>query len=140
MRVVWLACFRSPSTEDFTMRFRALLIGMCLLIPGFAFSGIPGTYKVCGQNQGSTYKGTVVIERHGPIFTAVWTNEDGSIETGTGVRRGVFLSFVFKQEKDGTYGVQTYRIFEHSLQGPWVYHGASWKGYEKLKQIKSSAL
>jgi hypothetical protein len=101
-----------------------------------AFAGISGTYKVWGNEPSGTYTGTIVIKRQGTIYSAVWTNADGTLETGTGVRTGDILSFVFRKEEREGYGVQVYKISNHCLKGPWAWYGSSWKGIEKLTKIR----
>lgn len=119
------------------MKLKGFLFGVFFLVPVLAFAGISGTYKVSGKGQDGAYTGTIVIKRQGSIYNATWTNEDGSHEIGTGLRTGHILSFVFKQESSGQYGVQVYQILSNRcLKGPWAWHGANWKGIEKLTRIK----
>ena len=118
------------------MRLHTFVIGLFLLAPVFAFSGISGTYRVSGIQPGATYGGTVVIERYNTVYKATWTDDDGEIERGTGVRKGDTISFVFKKGNMEAYGVQMYKISKHYLQGPWAWYGETWNGFEKLRKIK----
>ena len=118
------------------MKVSIFLLVAFFLAPVFAFSEIAGKYRVYGSQPNWTYKSTVVIEKRGHVYTVSWTDDDGSTETGTGVRRGDYLSIVFKEGGEESYGVQVYKISNDHLQGgPWAWYGETWKGYERLRKI-----
>ena len=117
------------------MKMYVLFFIVFFFTPAIAFSEISGKYRVYGSQPGQTYKSVVVIKKVGHVYTANWADDDGSTETGTGVRRGDYLSFVFKESEGNFYGVQVYKISKDCLQGgPWAWYGDTWKGYEKLKK------
>lgn len=118
------------------MKLNAFLLGICFFAPVFAFPGISGKYRVYGNQPGGSYKSTLVIERSGSIYHATWTNEDKTTETGTGVRKGDTLSFVFQKNSTGAYGTQIYKISKDGIKGPWAWYGSTWTGVEKLRRIK----
>ncbi len=108
-----------------------------LLFPICMFAGISGTYKVKGKGPDNVeYTGTVVIQKQGPVYTATWTFPDDEPETATGVKRGDYIGFVFREGNTDSYGEQLYKIDGKILKGPWARYGTDGKGYEKIKKVK----
>lgn len=118
------------------MKCIKFLFALALCLPVFAFPSIVGKYRVYGTSSTDKYKGVIEIKKKHDVYTATWTYDDGSKETGTGVRKGEVLAIVFKEDLEPKYGVQTYKIEDNELSaGPWAWFGVTWKGYEKLKKI-----
>ncbi len=117
------------------MQFFAMLSMLVMLPLSFLFAGISGTYQVHGgdPSDGSTYTGTLVIEKVDEVYTASWMLSDGS-STGTGVRKGDNLAIVFvgvDANNNPLTGVQLYKIEENTLtSGPWTIYGSTTKGFE----------
>lgn len=118
------------------MKLHSFLLAIWFFTPVFAFSGISGKYRVYGSQPSGSYKSTLVIERDGSLYHATWTNEDGTTETGTGVRKGDALSFVFQKNSTGAYGTQMYKISKNEIKGPWAWYGSTWTSVERLRRIK----
>lgn len=122
------------------MNLRTIFFSLLFLFPIYISAGVTGTYKVSGFDPSTNhnYTATLVIEKDGAVFTAHWTFPDGSFDTGTGVKKGDALSFVFHEDPAGDFGVQQYEIDDDRLKGPWVRFGSTQKGFEKAKKIDSS--
>lgn len=115
---------------------RHLLAFLLVALPTYLCAHLTGTYEVSGFDPAvdQHYSGTVVIEKSNEhVFTAFWTFNDGSTNTGTGVKKHRSLSFVFNEPLTNTFGTQLYEIEdEHTLEGPWVRYEANERGFERL--------
>lgn len=115
------------------MSLRAFFVSLFFILPLYVSAHIAGTYDIHGFDPEAKqpYSGTLVIEHNGPTFTGHWRFEGSSeVDTGTGVRRGNCLSFVFKESNSDVCGTQLYKIEGPILTGPWVRFGADAKGVE----------
>lgn len=120
------------------MKIRNVLLNVFLVFPVYMFASITGTYEVSGfdPETNQKYGGSIVIDKEGSVYTARWTLDGGEIDTGTGVRKDDFLSFVFRENNSNSFGTQLYEIDGHTLKGPWVRFDAERKGFEKLNKIE----
>ena len=78
---------------------KLLSYSLFFLLPYIALNAdLVGTYNVQGfdPSVNQTYTGTVDITQNGETFTGYWTFNDGTHETGTGIRTGHDVSFVFQ--------------------------------------------
>lgn len=114
------------------------LLSLFLLLPVCIFCGIEGKYKASGTDpvNKQKYKASVVIRKNGGLYTVKWTYPDSTVDIGTAVKKGNFLSVVFREGESASYGVQTYEIQDGKLKGPWARYGDTKKGYEELKKKK----
>lgn len=127
------------------MSLRAILLSTLFVLPVTLFAGITGTYKVSGVSPATheKYKGTVVISQSGHVYNAIWTFSGGNTDTGTGVRKDNFISFVFVEGQPAVStlainsGVQIYEIEGKTLKGPWVRINGTRRGFEKITKIHS---
>lgn len=121
------------------MKLGNFLLGL-LLLPLYTFAGVSGTYEIKGFDPISgDYTGTLVIAKVADeIYSATWTFGENATATGTGVRQGGHLSFVFEEsflELPSSAGTQLYDIDSYKLHGPWIRFGATEKGSEVAKKI-----
>ncbi len=123
------------------MRIFSFLACSFLLPCALVMGGISGTYNVHGKNpDGSTYSGTLEIEKAGEIYTSHWALSDGS-SVGTGVKKGDCLAFDFvgvDNLGNPIVGVQLYKISHDELEGPWSINGTGFAGSERDVKIHSN--
>lgn len=115
------------------------LLFSTLVFPFYLLADITGLYHISGFDPVTkhNYSGSLTIEKEKAIYTAVWTFSDGSVDTGTGIKKGDHISFVY-QEPPGLFGVQQYEIDHDRLKGPWVLFDTTRRGFEKAKKVDSS--
>lgn len=124
------------------MRLLATLF-VLVMLPLSLFAGISGTYHVHGGNksEGTTYTGTLIVEKVGAVYNASWSLSDGS-STGTGVRKGNNLAINFigvDANNNPISGVQLYKIKGNTLtEGPWTIFGTTTKGFEVAKKERGN--
>lgn len=105
------------------MRYFAIALLSSVLSFAGAYAHVTGTYDVHGNNDANTapYTATLVVTESDDVYTATWTYSDNSQESGTGVRKGDDIAFVFVEVPDnGSNGVQLYEIHHDKLNGPWA--------------------
>lgn len=121
------------------MKVTNVLLPLFFLLPIMMFGGITGRYKESGYSPTfGHYTGTAVIKKVGLSYTATWTYSDGSIDVGTGVRQGNYLSFVYSSIDLATpllSATQIYKIKGDILEGYWIYQNSTQRGFDKLKKI-----
>jgi hypothetical protein len=102
---------------------------------------LDGDYKVRGYDpyEKKEYEGFAHLKNVGNgIYEAYWeVGEPMEIYTGTGIRDGNSLIFVFKIKYDhgGKVGIQNYTISNGKLTGYWIYHNKQARGKETLEKI-----
>ena len=118
------------------MKLRNALLSLLFILPVTMFASISGTYKVEGFDPStqSKYTGTVVIQKRGQTYSAIWTFPSGNEDIATGVRKGDHISFVFQEHPTNDFGVQQYEIDGDILKGPWARFGINQKGFEKIQK------
>lgn len=96
--------------------------------------GLDGRYEILeGRNpDGSSYGGTVDIERKGDVLSLRW-EVGGSTHHGVGLRHGPLLVAAWGP-KDALGGAVAYRVRERSLEGPWAANGGTHHGKETLRR------
>lgn len=122
---------------------KAVLQSLFILLPFISLNaGIAGSYSVAGFDPSvhQPYTGTLEIVQNGETYTGNWTFNDGTHETGTGIRKDDQLSFVFQGVEDptGDIGVQVYELRHDHDKGPWANLGSSVTGFESIKKIEQS--
>lgn len=102
---------------------------------------IAGNYNVVGTNpNGSPYRGTLEIIKHGDVFQFRWTA--GSQYDGVGIVNGSVIAVAFANGPDGKgCGVVDYQIAsDGGLSGKWGYWGRDEAGTEMAKRTSGSGL
>jgi hypothetical protein len=96
-----------------------------------AFAADPvGSYDVEGSNPGggSSYKGTVTVEKTGQTYRVIWV-VGGTRYVGTGIGDHDFLAVSYKSDKDTT-GLALYGSDGDGWKGIWTYAGGRQIGAE----------
>ena len=102
---------------------------------------IAGSYNVVGTNpNGSPYKGTLEVIKHGDVFQFRWTA--GSQYDGVGIANGRVIAVAFADGPNGKgCGVVDYQIAaDGALNGRWGYWGVDEAGTEMAKRTGGSGL
>jgi hypothetical protein len=102
---------------------------------------IAGSYDVTGTNEdGSAYKGTLEIIKHGAAYQFRWNA--GKTYDGVGVENGGVVAVAFTEGTDGkACGVVTYRVLaDGALDGKWGYWGVNEAGTETAMRTTGSGL
>lgn len=102
---------------------------------------ISGDYGVTGANEdGSPYKGTLKIIKHGDVYQFRW--DAGRQYDGVGVANGNVVAVAFTEGKDGQgCGVVSYQLLaDGTLDGKWGYWGRDEMGTEQATRTTGSDL
>jgi len=102
---------------------------------------IAGSYNVVGTNpNGSPYKGTLEVIKHGDVYQFRWTA--GGQYDGVGVTNGNVVAVAFANGPDGKgCGVVDYAIApDGTLAGRWGYWGVDESGTENATRTSGSGL
>jgi len=102
---------------------------------------IAGSYSIVGTNQdGSAYKGTLDVIKHGDVYQFRWNA--GKPYDGIGVQNGNAVAASFTGGSDGKgCGVVSYQILgDGALDGVWGYWGQDDSGTEKAVRTSGSGL
>lgn len=121
------------------MKTFSFILTSLFLYPLCLLAHVAGAYSISGfdPTTNQEYTGTLKIDKKGELFTGLWTFNDGTSNTGTGVRKGSSISFVFFDQATNHYGVQNFEIHDHEkkLKGPWTLFETDVKGFEKAESI-----
>ncbi|HZS64390.1 MAG TPA: hypothetical protein VFA53_07840 [Xanthobacteraceae bacterium] len=99
-----------------------------------AFAADPvGSYKVEGKNpgNGSTYSGTVKVEKTGGTFRVIWI-VGGTRYIGTGIGNKNFIAVSYRSGRDT--GLALYGEDGGNWEGVWTYAGGRQLGTETWKR------
>ncbi len=115
------------------------LIGLFLILAS-SLKAIEGNYDLTGYDpyDKKPYTGTIAITKDkNEVYQASWNiTEEGQkfTYTGTGLKRGGEVSFVFRNTSAGQdeLGLQIYKISDKTLEGPFVLLNKNLVGSEKL--------
>lgn len=96
-----------------------------------ASQSFTGNYTIqSGRNaNGTQYKGSVTISKHGDYDTLAWTITSGDDYSGVGIEMGGLLGVGWGKAKPG---VVVYKVNGGSLDGQWAMAGAPSLGTENL--------
>lgn len=106
-----------------------------------ASTEIAGSYDVTGANEdGSPYKGTLEIIKHGDAYQFRWNA--GKQYDGVGVENAGVVAVAFTEGTDGKgCGVVTYKVLaDGALDGKWGYWGVNEAGTEQAARTSGSGL
>ena len=113
---------------------RHLLVVAALLWSANAFAADPvGTYRIEGSNPGggSSYTGTVTVEKTGETYRVVWVVGD-SRYVGTGLGDKDFIAVSYRSGSET--GLALYGEDGGNWVGVWTYAGSSTMGKELWKR------
>ncbi len=99
-----------------------------------AFAADPvGSYDIEGSNPGggSSYRGTVTVERTGETYRVVWV-VGGTRYVGTGIGNREFLAVSYRSGSDT--GLAMYGSEGGNWKGIWTYAGGQRIGAEMWKR------
>jgi hypothetical protein len=105
-----------------------------LLSTVFALAADPvGRYSVEGRNPGggSSYRGTVVVERTGETFRVTW-DVGGQTFVGTGIGNDEGLAVAYRSGNQT--GIAIYGSKGDDWQGAWAYTGGRDVGVEAWRR------
>jgi len=100
---------------------------------------IAGEYTVTGTNEnGSLYKGTLSVIRHGDVYQFRWSA--GPQYDGIGIPNGGVIAVAFTQGANGKgCGVVSYQILaDGTLDGAWGYWGVNERGTERAERTSGA--
>ncbi len=109
--------------------------------PELSAADIAGDYTVTGTNEnGSPYKGTLAVIKHGEVFQFRWNA--GKEYDGIGVPNGRIVAVAFTGGSNGKgCGVVTYDLLaDGTLDGKWGYWGVNESGTETATHSGGSGL
>ena len=109
---------------------RHLLVVAALLLSATAFAADPvGTYRIEGSNPGggSSYTGTVTVEKTGETYRVVWVVGD-SRYVGTGLGDKDFIAVSYRSGSET--GLALYGEDGGNWVGIWTYAGSRTMGKE----------
>jgi len=106
-----------------------------------AHADIAGDYTVVGTNEnGSPYKGTLEVIKHGDVYQFRWSA--GKQYDGVGVPNGNVVAVAFTGGSSGKgCGVVSYQLLKDGiLDGVWAYWGVNEMGTERAERTSGSGL
>lgn len=111
------------------MRYLAIVAAFLFSTSTAFASDAVGTYRVEGSNPGggSTYRGTVTVERTGKTYRVIWVVA-GTRYIGTGIGDKDFLAVSYKSGNDA--GLALYGARGDDWGGVWTYSGGRDVGTE----------
>ena len=113
------------------MRLIAMILTFVSLAAGGAIADPVGSYNVEGTNpgSGSSYRGTVAVEKTGQTFSVTW-EIGGSRYVGTGIGDNNFLAVGYRS--GNTTGLALYGNDGKGIWvGIWAYGGGNEVGNER---------
>jgi hypothetical protein len=115
---------------------------LCLFASASLYA-LDGVYEGTGKDpyEKASYKVTATItkDKNG-VYQATWKESENNADStysGTGLKQGDTLSFIYQNSADPTdQGVQVYKIKGDKLDGQFVPIGKNLVGFEKLTRSK----
>ena len=111
--------------------FSVVLTAAALVWSAAAFAADPvGSYDIEGSNPGggSSYRGTVTVERTGETYRVIWV-VGGTRYVGTGIGNREFIAVSYRSGNDT--GLAMYGAEGGNWKGIWTYAGGRQLGEER---------